>query len=54
MTTHPSAHRPPHRPGDDDSVPEPGGMPVEPDDGAPEPGRPAEPEPDGPPSAPQV
>ncbi len=44
MTT---SHRPPHRHGEDDGLPEPGGMPVEPDNGAPVPGLPAEPEPGG-------
>ncbi|WP_156374321.1 hypothetical protein [Pseudorhodoferax sp. Leaf274] len=39
-----TAHRPPHRHGEDEGETEPGGMPVEPD-GLPMPGVPNEPEP---------
>lgn len=41
-----SQHRPPHRHGEDDGVPEPGGLPVPPDDGT-MPGLPTEPDPGG-------
>lgn len=54
MTALPTSHRPPHHRGEDDSTPEPGQMPVEPDDGAPDPALPSEPAPDGPPTAPQA
>ena len=47
-----SEHRPPHRHGEDDGEPEPGGLPVEPD-GVPMPGVPTETEPGAEP-APEV
>ncbi len=43
-------HRPPHHHGEDDGVPEPGGLPVPPDDGGAMPGLPTEPEPGGDPA----